>query len=176
MRKLISILFLFLLFGPLTVALSWLHYQKKVIHQEVKNGVISENKEVLVPFEFSEETFKHLHFSRGSEEFEYNGEMYDVIEIKHLNGKIILFCWHDSKETKINKQLDELYGYILNSNPQRNKTLFHVNLFMKNLYSEDLSLVHLDIPSLNNVPHTHKSNHLRSLTYTPPTPPPEFVF
>lgn len=175
MRKLISILFLFLLFGPLTVALSWLHYQKSVIHKEVKKGILSENKEELIPLEFSMDAFKKLNFLRNNEELEYLGELYDIIEIKQTGEKIILLCWHDSKETHINKKLNELYGYILNSHPQRNKTLFHVNLFMKTLYSENPFHIDMAAYSEKTPPYIHVTDQLNDLTFSPPTPPPEFV-
>ena len=44
----------------------------------------------------------------GDDEFELNGEMYDVIEKKNKDGKLIIRCISDKKETALIQQYEKL--------------------------------------------------------------------
>ena len=44
----------------------------------------------------------------GDDEFELNGEMYDVIEKKNKDGKLIIRCISDKKETALLSQYEKI--------------------------------------------------------------------
>jgi hypothetical protein len=95
------------------------------------------DKEELVLLKFSEEeALKELKW-KHSKEFEYKGEMYDIVETKKFNDITYYWCWWDHKETQLNQQLKELVTSIFNQNPQKNQKesqliSFYNLLFCKN--------------------------------------------
>lgn len=79
-----------------------------------------ENKQLtdgLVELTFSvEETRTKLRWEH-EREFEYKGQMYDIVEIKSAaNGTITYTCWPDDEETKLNKKLGLL---VRNEHPTK---------------------------------------------------------
>ena len=58
------------------------------------------NSEELVEFSFDEPSFKQLEWEEENE-FRFKGEMYDVVERKEVNGKFLLLCIPDKKETQL---------------------------------------------------------------------------
>ncbi len=71
-----------------------------------------------------------------SMEFEYKGQMYDIVK-KEIKGDISYYwCWLDHEETKLNRQLDSLVAQVLWNNPQRQEKQNKLIEFFKKLYSE----------------------------------------
>ena len=107
--RLISFLLLFSLVAPFAVTQSWLQLQKRSIKKEVKKEMIAGiNKSELVFFHFSnKEATSKLRWEHDSE-FEYNNQMYDVVEKIIVNDSTQLWCWWDHKETILNKKLQQL--------------------------------------------------------------------
>lgn len=52
-------------------------------------------------FIVTENEFTSLHFEDENQELEYNGKMYDIITIKQVAGKRIIYCISDKKETHL---------------------------------------------------------------------------
>jgi hypothetical protein len=94
---------------PVAVTYSWLQLQKRSIKKEVKQEIIAGiDKKELVFFQFSnKELTSKLKWEHDSE-FEYNNQMYDVVEKLIVNDSTQLWCWWDHKETKLNIKLQEL--------------------------------------------------------------------
>jgi 4-amino-4-deoxy-L-arabinose transferase-like glycosyltransferase len=108
-NQLISFFLLFSLVTPVAVTYSWLQIQKHVIKKELKSDMIAgiEKKE-LVFFHFANKEINSKLKWEHASEFEYNNQMYDVIEKKTVNDSTKLWCWWDHKETKLNKKLQDL--------------------------------------------------------------------
>ena len=118
-RDILSIFLLFSLVAPLTITFFWLKHQKSTVRREVKQNMIAgldKNELVLLKFTAQESQTK-LHWEH-SEEFEYNDQMYDIVETQIKGDTTYYWCWWDNEETKLNKQLDELLAYALGNNPQ----------------------------------------------------------
>jgi len=69
----------------------------------------SDNKEVdLLVFSLNDKkNIEKLEWEED-DEFELNGEMYDVIEKKTQNGKLIIRCLNDKKETELIKNYEKI--------------------------------------------------------------------
>lgn len=56
---------------------------------------------------------------RGKE-FKFNNTMYDVVKIEELNHQMVVYCYNDSGESKLEKHLDEIHQK--QNNPKASST------------------------------------------------------
>ena len=173
-KNIIGIILLCALITPPVVTICWLQHQKVIVKEQVKKQLLSgiEKKE-LVQLKFTKvESQTELDWEHDRE-FEYQGEMYDVVETTIKEDSVYYLCWWDHAETQLKKQLKNLVAQMLGQdaqNTERHKRLFD---FYKTLYCNDLPTVqdfhYLHNGSLN----PYLSNYI-SLTLSPPVPPPRF--
>jgi hypothetical protein len=134
-----GILLICTLAAPLLGAYFFLQYQKKQVKREVKWKMI-EGLEAhqLVTLKFSkEQTLTELNW-KHAKEFEYQGEMYDIVE-RHVVGDSIEFIvWWDYEETQLNKQLQALVSFTWLHHPTPNKTKQAVQQLIKSLFAEQI--------------------------------------
>lgn len=130
------------------------------------------NKCELVLLSFSKvQSTKELSWEH-SHEFEYRGEMYDVVETDTLEDSIHYWCWCDHAETNLNRQLKELLASVWEKNTQqkdKQETLFS---FYKQLFKEspDTLLLTLHMARAKSI-YLFRDPKSRE-HYSPPTPPP----
>lgn len=92
------------------------------------------DKKELVFFEFSTpEIDTKLHWEHAKE-FQYNNQMYDVVEKKRVNGKTQLWCWLDSQETILNQKLQKLFTAVFSHDTKSKDKECKVISFYKTLY------------------------------------------
>ncbi len=108
-----------------------------------------------------------------SKEFEFLGEMYDVVYKKTSKDSIHYWCWWDHQETTLNKELNTLLNRTRN---QSNSHKTHVQLivFFKSLYSERMSKWEVE-PACAAIPGytDHYSDSYKSRTPQVIAPPPQ---
>lgn len=136
-KQVISLFLLFLLIAPAAVTYTWLQQRKHAVKKEVKWKMISGiNKKELVFFKFSEKEITSKLRWKHSKEFEYNHQMYDVVEKKTIKDSVYLWCWWDHKETKLNKQLDSLLVNVFQNDSKAKENQEKVFSFYKLLYCQ----------------------------------------
>lgn len=171
--KLTGIFFLLCLIIPLVIVFFYLQYQVSMVRKEVKESMISGmERDELVVLKFTrEEAQKELDWEH-SKEFEYRGEMYDVVE-KEIKGDTIYYhCWWDHRETELNEQLDILIAKFLGNNPQQQNSRERIVEFYKNLYFNKYKYSSsVLIQGLNPFYHFYTEN-FKSIDLPPPVPPP----
>lgn len=142
------------------MVLSFLHIQKKQIRHEVKDLILKGlDKEELVLLKFSREIHASLHWEKEFE-FEYKGEMYDVVEQEFRGDSIFYWCWWDKEETELNKKRSEYTAQILGQDQERNQRQEQLIQFYKQLFFERANvnsnyqeLIVEDIPHVNPIYH-----------------------
>ena len=72
----------------------------------------------LVNFEFNQTELNQLSINAESKEFNYQGNTYDVVSSKVVNGKYILKCYNDTNE----KSLKNQYKNLLRENGNSDKS------------------------------------------------------
>jgi hypothetical protein len=159
---------------PFTVPLIILHYQKEQVKKEVKKMIIAGmNKKDLVLLTFSleeKDTDLSWHHSR---EFEFEGEMYDIVESEVHGDSVSYWCWHDKEEMKIRKQIDDFAASALSSDPQKKEQQQRVvNLLKLQYLSCGYSWELLPDLSGNLTFPDHPSDYI-SVSFQPPSPPPK---
>ena len=180
MKNLHGILLLACLGVPLLGTYAWLQYQKLVVKSEVKQALmVGMEKERLVRLAFTPIQAETLLRWEHSREFEYRGQMYDVVDAQIRSDSSVYWCWWDQEETLLNQHLLTLVEGILERDPQRQNTQDQLSQFFDGLYcppSKDNFLTFLPdcVQLRHKTPRTYEF-HVQSLNTGPPVPPPEQV-
>ncbi|MDZ7846951.1 MAG: hypothetical protein U5L96_09340 [Owenweeksia sp.] len=174
-RKVLGILLLFCLVAPVVATFTFLRYQKSQVRREVKWKMIAGlDKEELVLLKFTEEESQTELRWEHSKEFEYKGQMYDIVEKSIQGDTIYYWCWWDHEETKLNKQLDGLLANVLGNNPQRQEKKSQLADFFKKLFHESKK-THLTEISNHRINCFFYSEDFTSIYHAPPVPHPALV-
>jgi len=103
---LLAILFLYSTVGFLAVHPFLSNYYKELGIREVKEITDTDEIQILVfnkwDIQNSKIDFNWIH----SDEFKYNGDMYDIVKKEENENQLILYCLNDSKETKLEKDFE----------------------------------------------------------------------
>ncbi len=109
MKKIISFLLLLSFAIPFWGAVTVLQFQKaktrKEVKKQIKAGLFPEELTLLV---FSKTEAKGLLHWEHDKEFEFNGQMYDVVERGQSGDSVWFLSYWDHHETKIKKSLKDL--------------------------------------------------------------------
>ncbi len=173
-HKVAGILLLLCLIVPIVAAFMYLHYQKALVRREVKHQMIAGiDKDELVLLKFTEKESQTKLRWEHSKEFEYQGQMYDILE-KEIKGETTYYwCWWDHKETKLNRRLDGLVDKVLESNPQNRDKQEELAEFYKKLYFNKYPELLVLSKQIETGYYTFSESCL-SIYYSPLVPPPRF--
>lgn len=75
---------------------------------------------------------------KHSREFEYQGQMYDIVKAHESGDGIFYYCWWDYEETQLNRKLSSLVTMAWGSNPAHNHTRLRLLSFYVSLYFNPL--------------------------------------
>lgn len=131
---------------------------------------LEKNELVLLKFTAQESQTK-LHWEH-SKEFEYNDQMYDIVDTQIKGDTTYYWCWWDNEETKLNKQLDELLAYVLGNDPQNKDTQKQLSDFFESLYYFQV-IPTPQVFSQHIKENSHYSFSCITFSSSPPVPPPE---
>lgn len=174
-ERIIAISFLFILFAPVATIYTFLQFEKSAIRREIKWKMIaSMNDKELVLLKFTkEETETKLRWEH-SKEFEYDGQMYDIVSQEIEGDSIFYRCWWDYEETELNKKLKKMVAIAFDQDEENRKTQEIFYSYLWSFFCTDL-FDWRPIPSQNtkvvyqDIIHSGIFNAIR---LSPPTPPP----
>lgn len=150
-----------------------LHYQKRLVRKEVKRAIMDGmGTEQLVLLRFTRaEADQKLRWEH-SKEFEYDGQMYDVVYKAYCGDTTEYWCWWDHEESELERELDALLAGAFGNHPGAQKKHQQVIKLLKGLYYEDPEVWVATTPVAEKVtaPHYMERGHLVSMR--PPSPPP----
>lgn len=171
----LGILLICLLTLPVSSTYVYLKIYKNQIKKEIKHKIINEiDKKELVLLKFSHSEAKTKLKWEHSKEFEYNQEMYDVVEKEITKDSVFYWCWWDFEETKLNRKLMALVKNHLGKSEQKQEkesTLFH---FLEKLFFEEMATF-LKFSTSNKAYSLGYLNNYQSLHQDVFLPPPELV-
>jgi len=134
-KKIFPYLFLVVFVAPFWGMYFYLTIQQKYIKEGVKNKIeegIPKNELVKLTFSTSE-IDKVLRWEHDKE-FEYNGQMYDVVEVTDVGDSLQYLCWWDKAETATKKNKQKLlHAGIDTSNPKKHIS-FTFSDYYKSIY------------------------------------------
>ncbi len=173
--KKIHFILLFCLVVPWAATFSYLHYAKRTVRKEVKHRMLAQiDKNELVHLTFAVADVDSLLKWEHAKEFEFKGEMYDVVQLEKKGDSIAYWCWHDAEESRLNKKLDGLLANLIDSNPfehNKNKT---TQEFFKKLFFNQRSEKATAYSTYAGLIYIYNTSVLTA-TFVPPVPPPRMV-
>jgi hypothetical protein len=113
-KNVIAGLVALLLLEPSVGAFPWLHFKRAMLKKEIARHITQGiDSDQLVVLRFSKEDAGTLLRWEQSGEFEYKGQMYDVVEAWTVGGTLFYRCYRDREETKLNNRLKEFSERVL---------------------------------------------------------------
>lgn len=171
-RRISAILLIISLILPAIATYSWLQHRKKAVRKEVKHKIIAGiSKEELTFLAFSSQEITSKLKWKHSKEFEFNGEMYDIVSSETKGDSTYYWCWWDYEETALNQQLKKMASQAMNSDPMATSKQQNLLVFIRNLYFETNTL-DLNISSVDTYSSHIFINKVYESRYIPPISPP----
>jgi hypothetical protein len=170
-----GILLLLSLIAPVVTGLTVLHFQRKAVRKQVKNRILEgiPNSELTL-IKISPEN-KNIRW-KHSKEFEYKGEMYDVVRTEKHGDTTYYYCWWDNQETLLNQKLNENISMELGQNATNKSTKNKLISFYKSLYfSEEILEIEHPFYIPQNPNETKSLIDLAREGQNPAVPPPEMA-
>ena len=129
------------------------------------------DKNDLVFLKFSKKESESELLWEHSCEFEYKGEMYDIVHSEEKGDTIFYWCWWDHDETILNRQLDNLATQAMGHNPGIQANTKSIATFLFSLFIP--KTVEWDAFTRFQYAAQPPANSLySSIKISPPIPPP----
>lgn len=162
------------LFAPAIITISCLKYQKTKVRKQVKRMLMKEaNPHELVEFTFHLKDTSTLLRWEHSKEFEYNQQMYDIVERTYVGDSVTYLCWWDHAETALNKELAAIVFNMLSQNPVKSKAQDKWLFFYKSLFCPSNVYVLAKQFELKSESPFRYLHFLSGIKLKPPFPPPD---
>ncbi len=175
MKKTAAIL-LFLCFLPPYTGLLILDFQigdvRRIVSERIEKGI---EKHELILLRFSKEDVNKILEWEHSREFEYRGEMYDVVESRETSDSVFYTCYHDKKETKLKEKLSAYASEKNNKTPLNHNTQKRLGSFFSGLFFENLPDLNTQLHSARIGYHSNYFFNYKPVFLDRETPPPEIV-
>ncbi len=145
---------------------------RKEMKKTIKNGVPEEERLLFYAdqLEADDANLTWIH----DWEFRYHGEMYDILERKTIEGKLVYVCIHDVKESGLFARLDKMVEKGLESNvPVQHQRKF-LKVFSSSLFFAHASENQFTTNSFEEI-YTAYSATCSNFYMPPSTPPPELM-
>jgi hypothetical protein len=134
-KKLFSILLILSILIPISGTYTWLKLETHLVKKSVKRKLIEGvDKSELTKLTFSESDLQTKLKWKHSKEFEFNGEMYDIVYTEKENGSTTFYCWWDKAETELNNSVNKLTQIALNDKTNHNTQKNQVQNFIAGLF------------------------------------------
>lgn len=147
-RKNLAILLVGALLFPIVISYTAFLFYKYQVQEEVKALLAqTADEEQFILLKFSKDEAKTKLKWEDATEFEYNGQMYDVIKSFENGDSIFFWVWCDNEETSLKKHYHALLSNLLYNNTQQKenskklidffKTLFFQNVLLKIMITDE---------------------------------------
>lgn len=120
---------------PPVATYCWLQYKKAIVKKAVKANLLSGEKEKeLVWLKFSKEEVHTKLRWEHDHEFEYQGQMYDLVEVHQQTDSVSYLCWWDHAESGLNQKLESLISHFMGKDPENSSQQERLFEFYKSLF------------------------------------------
>lgn len=132
------------------------------------------DKSELVLLAFSKNEAQRLLEWEHDREFEFRGQMFDVVEAAEKGDSVFYRCWPDHAETHLNKQLVQLASGLWENHPSKQEAQKRLLAFFDLLFCAAPIDWQLSAALAQHVEATGRSRHIPpGRLSSPPNPPPE---
>lgn len=115
---------------------------------------------------------KHTRWEHAKE-FEFNGEMYDIVSFRIEGDYITYYCWWDNEETQLNQKLKSIANKAVGADPIHHKKKERVKDAFK-VYWHEEQIILSGFPDKWISPSVCRDDHFVAMPYFDVlVPPPE---
>jgi hypothetical protein len=160
---------------PVLTMQVWLHHEKYRIKKTVKYHIKKTiPRDELVELKFTPGEIETKLRWEHSREFEYQGQMYDVIDSYACDNYLYYLCWWDHEETALNQKLRSYVENDFHQAPVNKDKQMQFRLFLKNLFFPEIySLSDIRSCSIITENRWYFSGHALKGFQSAETPPPQ---
>lgn len=174
MKNLISISLLLIIAIATIFPFAYLKMERKAIKKSIKHKIIAGiDKEELVLLVFNKDKVDQQVKWKHSKEFQYKGEMYDIVEKEIIGNEIHYWVWWDKEETALNQKLTNLVRQNFAQNPCQNSKNQVITHFFKTLYLSEKPTMQLAVLKSEINHFTPYKSFISYWQQSPTTPPPQ---
>jgi hypothetical protein len=176
LKKFVAIIFFLCLIAPFTGTYFLFQYEKLKIRKEVNKLILNNpDEKKLVVFRFTQKEVNALIQNNKDREFEYKGNMYDVVH-QHLDGDTtVLVCYRDTRETTLNTEAEKLLSKALGQGPLRQNQAEQIRNFFDSVFENNLFDWNTANYPLFTIHYSLFTFHFSSLALSPLSPPPKII-
>lgn len=153
-----------------------MQFEKSAIKREIKWKMIAGvDDEELVLLKFTkEETETKLRWEHAKE-FEYKGQMYDIVSSEIIGDSIFYRCWWDYEETNLNKKLKKLVASAFDQDEDNQRAQKNLHNYLWSFFCTDPLDWQTTFYEKAKVVYqnTMRDTIFNSILKSPPTPPPK---
>ncbi len=169
-RNSLAVFLLFWLMLAPCLSILYLQHQRQKTRKTVKALLLKETpEEQLVHFHFRFNELQLLDWEKDHE-FQYEGEMYDVVQADTLQDGIHYTCWWDHEESQLVRKLKKLLNKALQTDPENDDDEKLLSLFK---YAGNLNRGQASGPSSGKRVYPDREMALRPDFSLSPSPPPK---
>ncbi|HPW18360.1 MAG TPA: hypothetical protein PLP83_08270 [Candidatus Aminicenantes bacterium] len=118
-RRLAGPLAVVMFLNPVVGASAWFLVRKAIVRHEARRHIVSRGDRAgLVLLRFTKWESETLLRWEHSREFEYDGQMYDIVDAWAEGDALYYRCWWDRAETRLNAQLRALAARTFGAAPK----------------------------------------------------------
>lgn len=174
MKKYTGFILLIILIAPFTGYYVALNLEKIEVRRTVKQQILSGiNEKHLVRFTInSDDVSTKLNWIHAHE-FEYDGQLYDVVRTESANGFTTLICFPDNKETALHKKIETLISNAMHHEQKDKEKKQFRKLFKQLYFTESVSCLKTIDNSLANIAASGWFCNYSGIVISPPAPPPK---
>jgi hypothetical protein len=159
---------------PFSGAFTWLHWQRAGVKKDVREHIVAGiGEDALVLLTFTKEESRTLLRWEHAREFEYDRQMYDIVETWTVGETVYFRCWWDREETRLNERLRELairaFGGSVPGLGEDGGTLIASSGAFRGLLAEKRTVRE---PGRSTARLCRSPSRYSSIAIQPPTPPP----
>jgi hypothetical protein len=150
-----------------------LQLQKKKVKHDIKWSIAEGlPKSELTHLTFGCESMDSQVVWKHSKEFEFEGEMYDIVYKDQVGDSLHYWCWWDKEETMLNRKIEQLAYLALSGQETTSNQQTHFFRFVKlmNLPPDETEVNENFSAQLNRM--QDKEFKTLSKEYSPAVPPP----
>lgn len=163
MKQLTTILLLItLIFNFLGVGFVyniWLYSVKKEVKEKLESNFPEEKKVIKVPSSWAENPPEEFKWHEPHE-FEYRGQMYDIIHQETHGDTIWYYCYWDQAETKLLNDLAEYVSNYLQQDQAKQQKYVSLKQHLDKIFLPSYAGIPSDLFSQTATNFSHKISHL----------------
>lgn len=131
-------------------------------------------KKDLVLWKFTAEEAAAQLFWEHSREFEFRGEMYDVVRSETKGDTTWYWCYHDQKETRVKKSMASFLSRYLGSGPCQQRDQERLQYYFRTLFVSRLGEIESLAMAMEIAIPVYQATYPMDILHLPYAPPPEF--